>query len=88
MKMAAFWVVAQQLGSQPCYYVGARACQSPENLPARFSKVFRTLVGGGGGCKAIPSRGQHNTQSRRHTSMPRVEFEPTVPLLEQPEPTS
>jgi hypothetical protein len=28
--------------------------------------------------------GQHNTEKRGHTSMPRVGFEPTIPVLERP----
>jgi hypothetical protein len=28
--------------------------------------------------------GQHNTEKRGHTSMPRVEFEPTIPVFERP----
>jgi hypothetical protein len=28
--------------------------------------------------------GQHNTEKRGHTTMPRVEFEPTIPEFERP----
>jgi hypothetical protein len=28
--------------------------------------------------------GQHNTEKHRHTSMPRAEFEPVIPIFERP----
>jgi hypothetical protein len=33
--------------------------------------------------KAPTCTGQHNTEKREHTSMPRAEFEPTVPVFER-----
>jgi hypothetical protein len=34
--------------------------------------------------KASTYTGQHNTEKHRYTSMPRAEFEPAVPMFEQP----
>jgi hypothetical protein len=34
-------------------------------------------------CKATTSAGQHNTEKCGHTSMPRVGFEPTIPVFER-----
>jgi hypothetical protein len=34
--------------------------------------------------KASTYIGQHNTEKRRHTSMPRAGFEPAIPMFEQP----
>jgi len=31
-----------------------------------------------------PHTGQHNTEKRRHTSMPRAGFEPATPVFERP----
>jgi hypothetical protein len=50
---------------------------------------FRHLVGllGWGdqsSAKASTYTGQHNTERRRHTSMPRAGFEPAIPMFEWP----
>jgi hypothetical protein len=37
--------------------------------------------------KASIYTGQKNTEKRRHTSMPRVEIEPTIPMRKQQRPT-
>jgi hypothetical protein len=37
--------------------------------------------------KASTYTGQHNTETQRHTSMPGVEFEPTISLTKRPRPT-
>jgi len=50
--------------------------------------LFRQLVGllGRGICPTqglYLHTGQHETEKRGHTSMPRVGFEPTIPVLER-----
>jgi len=42
------------------------------------------LDGGSARRKASTYTGQHNTEKRGHTSMARVEFEPTIPVFERP----
>jgi len=41
------------------------------------------LDGGSARRKATTYTGQHNTEKRGHTSMPRAGFEPTIPVFER-----
>jgi hypothetical protein len=41
-----------------------------------FRRLGRTLVGGSAHCKASTYTGQHATEKRGHTSIPRAGFEP------------
>jgi hypothetical protein len=43
-----------------------------------------SLDGGSARRKASTYTGQHNTEKRGHTSMPRVGFEPKIPVFERP----
>jgi len=42
------------------------------------------LAGGSVQRKVSTYTGQHNTERRRQTSMPRAGFEPAIPILERP----
>jgi hypothetical protein len=44
---------------------------------------YDSLEGGSARHKATTYAGQHNTQKRGHTIMPRAGFEHTIPMFEQ-----
>jgi hypothetical protein len=52
-----------------------------------YESIFGHLIGilgrGSARRKAITNTGQNNTERRGHTSMPRAEFEPTIPVFER-----
>jgi hypothetical protein len=43
---------------------------------------YDSLDGGSARRKVTTYTGQHNTEKRGHTSMPRAGFEPTIPVFE------
>jgi len=54
-----------------------------ETYEYRFGHLVGLLGRGSARHKASTYKGQHNTEKRGHTLMPRVGFEPTIPVFER-----
>jgi hypothetical protein len=62
----------------PCGVEGSLLCESIRQLVGLLGRVIGLTQG------LYLHTGQHNTEKRRHTSMPRTGFETAISILERP----